>query len=724
MLGLPLLFVTCALASVITLVVCMSHNVNWRIRLAFVAFCLPLTLWQTTIFIADNIQGHLFFWNNLVFLWSSLAVLGCFFFVISLRSASKEYHKNQTRNVLTLILVAALTGFQLIAISANKILDGIDFNTNTGVYEFDRGSLYPVYTICLVSVLGIAIGRLVASYAASKKYPQERHAFKIILITIGVAALYGVTTNIAIPIITGSQKLIDLGMLTVDILAFGLALSIIRYRFLDIRLYVFRAAGYISALALTALVYVCVMSVSVSNLLEIPLTVKAMVILSIASLVLAISFHPLHEYFNRLTNKLFFRDYYDPQDVLDQLGRLLVGTVDLLEIQEKSREILDVALNPSSVVFLLSKDSGANKDLVQEIVASELDVITDRDAHDRGNLRLMKCLREFDISVAVRLRTAHEDLGFLLVGPRKAGTEYSMADIHFLGVVADQLALGLQGALRFQEIQKFNETLQEKIEEATRQLRHSNEKLRKLDQTKDDFISMSSHQLRTPLTAMKGYVSMVLEGDGGDLTHRQRKMLTQAFVSTQRMSYLISDLLNVSRLKSGKFMIEPVLTNLSRVVKEEVEQLAETVRVRKLTMTYHRPEHFPTLYADEMKLRQVMMNFMDNAIYYTPEDGHIDIYLVEKTHTIEFTVVDSGIGVPRDEQHHLFSKFYRAHNAKHVRPDGTGLGIFMAKKVIIAQGGAIIFKSAEGRGSTFGFTIPKSKLQPPPKGASIGANVF
>lgn len=253
------------------------------------------------------------------------------------------------------------------------------------------------------------------------------------------------------------------------------------------------------------------------------------------------------------------------------------------------------------------------------------------------------------------------------------------------------------------------------------QLKKSNAKLRMLDRTKDDFISMASHQLRTPLTSVKGYVSMVLDGDAGKVNELQKKLLNQSFLSSQRMVYLISDLLNVSRLRTGKFVIEPIATNLAEVIESEVEQLQETAKGRELTLTYHAPEHFPTLMVDENKLRQVIMNFIDNAIYYTPTGGTITINLVDKPQTIEFTVVDDGIGVPKSEQHHLFSKFYRAHNAKRARPDGTGLGLFMAKKVVIAQGGAVIFRSQEGKGSTFGFTFPKRQLLPKDKAPATPA---
>jgi len=253
--------------------------------------------------------------------------------------------------------------------------------------------------------------------------------------------------------------------------------------------------------------------------------------------------------------------------------------------------------------------------------------------------------------------------------------------------------------------------LLEENERVVGQLERSNRKLRMLDRTKDDFISMASHQLRTPLTSVKGYVSMVLDGDAGKLNELQTKLLTQSFVSAQRMVYLISDLLNVSRLRTGKFVMEPVPCNLANVIGEEIAQLTETAKSRDLTLEYHKPPHFPTYMFDETKLRQVIMNFVDNAVYYTPSGGHITINLVETPASIEFTVVDDGIGVPRGEQHHLFTKFYRAHNAKRARPDGTGLGLFMAKKVIIAQGGAVLFRSQQGKGSMFGFTFAKSKLQ-------------
>src|SRR5581483_7339997 len=118
----------------------------------------------------------------------------------------------------------------------------------------------------------------------------------------------------------------------------------------------------------------------------------------------------------------------------------------------------------------------------------------------------------------------------------------------------------------------------------------------------------------------------------------------------------------------------------------------------QIKLVYNKPPGFPVLNLDETKIRQVVMNFLDNALYYTPKGGTVTANLEATPKEVIYTVVDTGVGVPKDVQHHLFSKFYRADNARKMRPDGTGLGLFMAKKVVVSEGGSIVFKSIEGKG--------------------------
>lgn len=256
--------------------------------------------------------------------------------------------------------------------------------------------------------------------------------------------------------------------------------------------------------------------------------------------------------------------------------------------------------------------------------------------------------------------------------------------------------------------------LREQVEAATKELRLANAKLKKLDLTKDEFVSMASHQLRTPLTSIKGYLSMVLEGDAGKISKDQRMLLEQAFTSSERMVTLIGDFLNVSRLQNGKFMIDRAETDLSQIVSGEVHMIQEVAKARDIGIAYHMPSHFPRLYLDVDKMRQVVMNFLDNAVHYSPEHTTISVRLYTSDGFVMCEILDHGIGVPVDAQPKLFSKFFRAENARRQRPDGTGIGLYLAKKVIDGHGGRIIFRTSESEGSTFGFQLPIKKLSTPP----------
>jgi signal transduction histidine kinase len=269
--------------------------------------------------------------------------------------------------------------------------------------------------------------------------------------------------------------------------------------------------------------------------------------------------------------------------------------------------------------------------------------------------------------------------------------------------------VALENAKAFLEIKKFNVTLQERVDRATKNLQNANSQLKELDQAKDEFISMASHQLRTPLTTVKGYVSMLNDGDFGKLSNDQKKSIELALDGSNRMARLIDDLLNVSRMEAGKFYIDPIKVNLSQLINQEIEQLASLAKNNNVSLTGKISVDVPMMMLDENKTRQAIMNLIDNAIHYSEPPkggGKVQVLLSVKDEEIYFSVVDNGIGVPKDQQSKLFTKMFRAKNAKEVRPDGTGLGLYLVKRVVEDQGGKIVFESKPGKGSVFGFKIP------------------
>lgn len=323
---------------------------------------------------------------------------------------------------------------------------------------------------------------------------------------------------------------------------------------------------------------------------------------------------------------------------------------------------------------------------------------------------LRRLLRSYHVEVAAPLVRADDIIGFLLVGAHKT-RPYSHRRIQHIKRIADKLTAAIQNARAVQQIKDLNANLEQRIDAATKELRASNAQLQKLDEAKDEFISMASHQLRTPLTSIKGYISMLMEGDVGKVSDEQKHLLQEAFVSSERMVRLIGDFLNVSRLQTGKFIIEKHPVDVAQIVQRELEVLEPNASSRGLAFIYQKPKKLPFLLLDENKFQQVIMNFADNAIYYSKEKAAIKVSLKVVGGSVEFTVKDNGIGVPVEQQDQLFNKFFRATNARQQRPDGTGVGLFLAKKVIDAHGGEIIFSSKENKGSTFGFRLPIEPLR-------------
>lgn len=533
-------------------------------------------------------------------------------------------------------------------------------------------------------------------------------------------------TNIVLPVL-GQGQYIWLGPPFTLINTITMFMAMYRYQLFEFKTVILRVLSYTFFVATIAFFYVSIISLfSIGFSRRTVLFGREYLLSIVATLIVALTFGKIRAAIDKSTNKIFYRDAYDPQVVLNELNASLVSSSHIEDLLSNANGTINRHIRPVFNGIIIDGDEKDFKDTFVseglaldsnyiESVSSAIVSLPNRtfvtDQLDSNDSKLKNLLKSKQVALVAKLTTKNELVGLIILGERKSGNSYSTKDIQLIETAADSISIAAQNALRYEEIKKFNITLEHKIEAATHQLQKTNEKLKALDEAKDEFISMASHQLRTPLTSVKGYISMVLEGDAGKINDLQRRFLNQSFISSQRMVYLISDLLNVSRLKTGKFIIDNKPTYLPDTVSEEIMQLEETVKARELTMKFNKPVAFPSVNIDEEKIRQVIMNFADNAIYYTPAGGTITIDLMATKDTIEYTVKDNGIGVPRSEHHHLFTKFYRAGNARKARPDGTGLGLFMAKKVIIAQGGAIIFHSQEGKGSTFGFSLPRHKVE-------------
>jgi len=249
----------------------------------------------------------------------------------------------------------------------------------------------------------------------------------------------------------------------------------------------------------------------------------------------------------------------------------------------------------------------------------------------------------------------------------------------------------------------------EQIEGLVVTLNQANERLKVLDKMKSEFVSIASHQLRSPLTSIRGYTSMLIEGSYGKLPQKATEALHNINDSARFMALSIEDYLNISRIESGRMKYETTDFNIKNVAEKIVDEIRPVALKRGLVLVFRSDcDGTAMIHADIGKTRQVIINLIDNAIKYTPK-GTITVFVHDdiKKKRVTITIKDTGVGISKESQEELFEKFVRAKNAHCVNVTGTGLGLYVAKKIVIEMGGEIWVESeGEGKGSTFHVSFP------------------
>lgn len=234
---------------------------------------------------------------------------------------------------------------------------------------------------------------------------------------------------------------------------------------------------------------------------------------------------------------------------------------------------------------------------------------------------------------------------------------------------------------------------------------------KELDEAKSSFISVASHQLRTPLTSIRWYSEMLLSEDAGPLNEMQRDFAKEVNEGTLRLYSTIDLLLSLSRIENGTLKNNPENVNIVRLAGEVADELRPQLEPKHLTLSIIPPSvETPDVHIDPLIVRQVALNLVSNAIRYTNEHGIIEFRIEKRPTDVLCAVKDNGIGISESEKPKIFSKFFRAENAIRQVPDGSGLGLSLVKGLVESWGGTIWFESEEGRGTTFFFTIPEHPI--------------
>ncbi|MEI6843158.1 MAG: ATP-binding protein [bacterium] len=245
---------------------------------------------------------------------------------------------------------------------------------------------------------------------------------------------------------------------------------------------------------------------------------------------------------------------------------------------------------------------------------------------------------------------------------------------------------------------------------------------KEIDRAKTEFVSLASHQLRTPLTSIKWYTEMLLSGDGGEMTPAQKNFVNEISDSNQRMVQLVNALLNVSRLDMGTFAVDPEPLDIVQVAEVVIREQEHSINGKSQKFTFTHSDNIPTISADKNLVRIILQNLLSNANKYTPKEGSITLSIEKiendpKPHLL-IQCIDTGCGIPEPQKNKIFQKLFRADNARTIDTEGTGLGLYIIKSILDETGGSVKFESAEGKGTTFTISIPLSGM--PKKDGSKG----
>ena len=584
----------------------------------------------------------------------------------------------------------------------------------------DLGTLYSLQTLYIV------VGFIASSVIMLHKLHRvsARARAQIWLVFIGLLAVLAVNlvTGFVLTISKQSNSYSNaIGGVSFLFLVAMIAYAIVRQRLFDIRLAISRTIGFTLTIGLISVLYsLLIFSFGVPLLnnghLSIVKNDYQLLLFIPPTIFVALTFSSLRKFMARVTNRIFYQDTYDIKSTLDSLSDVLIGDSSIDELMSGSLSIISDAIKPSNCLFVvLDNKGGIYKHLVInrpepkqlnnliEYSKNLSNRILVKDEVQAGNWSSK--LAEEDISLLLKLNASNKLIGLLFFGQKQDGRIYNRQDIDLVVLSAKNLGVAIENAENFEQITQFSEVMHQEVLKATASLRHANTKLKTLDALKDDFISMASHQLRSPATSVHEAIQMIQQTN---LTKEERKQIVDlAEASSERLVNVINNMLSITRIQAGHSELEKQQVDLVELANRAILECSGSANKKNIKLRFDGHKSHLKLLADRAKLNEMMSNYIDNAINYSHEGSTITISLQldSRRHRASFEVNDQGIGVPVGEQKNLFGKFYRATNAQKELPNGNGIGLFVVKTFAKAHGGDAYYRPLN-TGSVFGFWLP------------------
>jgi signal transduction histidine kinase len=716
-----------------------KKNSKAKINQYFALFSSGVAFWALTngFYQESQTQFGINFWTNAAYTAATFMLTNLMSFANSFTERKISSTSSKLFNILSwvsyLIVYIPFIGAQGASIETRAI------------------NLWPGQSILFVTYLYYMIGSLVILYQGYKKSKSKKQQTLSVFIGVLLTVISGTAFNIILPTLE-IYDFVTIGPSFTIILLSFIAYSLLRYRMFDTRLVIGKAIYYI-LLATPAYLIYFLLALIYESLWGTSLTAGAYLVGIPNSLIFVYVFNYLKDYFQSYTDTKLINPGYNPLTAASDLNEKISSFLQIEKIAGTALETIQKTIRPdfSGIVVITSSEPLETKsysyknsepvhgeDLtfiidfwenlgLEPLIFEDLEYQLNAKYRNAPHLihEVKKLMKEKELRAFIPLTQNEKLAGILLLGPKEADTQYNSQDISFLSKIATTISLSLGRALLYEQSLEFTRTLENKVKEATEELEDKNSSLEmalvKLEDSRRqerDMIDVMGHELRTPLSIVRNALLVLnkdFEKDRKIETEKLERYLRMGIESIRREVTLVETLLSATKFEGKRIQLQLTKVDLVDVVEDSIEGHKYRAEEKDLELTFDKPDHEIWVYADRVRIQEIMDNFLSNAIKYTAEGGvKINITTNEKYSRIN--VIDSGIGIAQDEVAKLGKKFFRAKKIfgekdLYVHPSGTGLGLYVTFQLIEVMNGNRIITSEIGKGSTFSFEMPNYKGQ-------------
>lgn len=633
-------------------------------------------------------------WGQLPFIFASF--IAGFLLIFSLElSQTKNGKKIWSLFLLlppTILSTLTLGGY---IIKSAAVANGSVINT--------FGVLYPTFIIYIIIYILSALGVLIYKYLYNKG--TERLRIKYVFLGILAFVIPTIMTNMLLPTFFDFWLLNGVGPAFSLFMILAITYAIVRYHLMDI--WVILRLGAIFTLLLTAITFIYIFA---SYLLIDFLKIGQPWNYIISSLIVTVSFSPIKNLLELLTDKVFFKKRYKFSEVASQIeSSIHEAGLDLDKTLEIINQVITEALKVthSAILILIPKDHFISRQIIGQNLENlklrqdnpiinylniDKSAILDkeeleREAYNKNapDISLNQVIKELgknDFSLVVPIELKEKLIGVYLLGPKKSQDSFSEEDFRLLRHVAWEMSFAIDNAKSYEE-------------------------LKKLDEAKSNFISIVSHQLRTPVTVSRCNLEVCF--DAGISPKEKDEAIRAAYDGVGALSRQLDQLITVLEIEERRTIIKKTPIKIDSLIDYVVSNNKINLTNKNIKLDIKINPDVPEIYCDEGKIKKVVDVLLANAISYVFAEGQVEISVYKqsfnKKDKMVFAISDNGVGIQEESKGEMFKKFFRGPEAISMSPNGFGLGLFIAKKIIDSHGGEIWFESKD-RGVTFYFSLP------------------